>query len=116
MATQNDIIKRVLQVLGVIGIGESVSADDGNRVLKIAQSTQEELSMKQEIWWNDLDCVPLEAENAFVDVIAGNCVTTFGLIGEDAARAERNHDRGTETISELNVQMPNGEVVEAEYF
>lgn len=112
---QADIIKRVLNSIGVTGTAESVSGDDGSRVLTIANSVQSELSFKQIIWWPDLDCVPVEAENSFVGVIGGYCIDEFGLIGEDAARAERSHDKGLDTLNELGKEQKSGEPVQAEY-
>ena len=109
---QADIIKSVLEELGVLGVGQVVSPEDAAKVEKKALSIQEELSVKNKIWWPDLDCVPLEAENAFIDIIAGLCVNTFGLVGEDAARAERNHDKGMETLNELRMPNVSGEQVE----
>lgn len=116
MAKQAEIIKRILQSIGVVGTGEGVSAEDGSKTLTIALSVQDELSRKQIVWWPDLNCVPTEAENAYVGVIGGYCIDEFGLIGEDAARAERSHDKGLDTLNELGKNIPNGETVEAEYF
>lgn len=79
MATLTSIRKEVLKELGVIGYGQTVTANNDEDTAVATRYTQWHAlaSEKNIVYWGDTDPVPDEAANPVISIIADECVNMF---------------------------------------
>lgn len=74
--TKADVAQRILEALGVLGAGQSPSAEDQNRVEERLQSEYDKLRSRGRAPW-PITAVPDSALNDLVDFVAPRCASLF---------------------------------------
>lgn len=112
--TNVELYQLVAEELGIIGAGESLSADVSDMISRRASKVRNWLIEEAVVYWLD-DAIPDAAALPYAQVVAGQCAEAFGrgpnsdspyLLGETGYRLLERH------VS----QRSNKETVSAEYF
>ncbi len=112
--TNVEIYQLVAEELGIIGAGESLSADVSDVISRRADLVREWLIEEGIVYWVS-DAIPDAAALPYAQVIAGQCAEAFGrgpnsdtpyLLGETGYRLLERH------VSQRSAKEP----VAAEYF
>lgn len=117
MATAADLRNDVLQEMGVLGIGETASAEDAVLVDEILSRVHEWLVVKDLAYWGDgVTLMPEEAQEPFISLVADRSAGRFDL---DRLKVQELSVRASQGLSELRQLAANeiaGEPIEATYF
>ena len=115
MTTTNvELYQLVAEELGIIGAGESLSADISDMISRRASKVRNWLIEESLVYWID-DAIPDAAALPYAQVIAGQCAEAFGrgpnsdtpyLLGETGYRLLERH------VSQRSAKEP----VSSEYF
>ena len=112
--TNTEMYQMVAEELGIIGAGESLSADVSDMISRRAAKVRAWLIEEASVYWLD-DAIPDAAALPYAQVIAGQCAEAFGrgpnsdtpyLLGETGYRLLERH------VSQRSSKEP----VAAEYF
>lgn len=112
--TNVEMYQMVAEELGIIGAGESLSADVSDMISRRAAKVRAWLIEEASVYWLD-DAIPDAAALPYAQVIAGQCAEAFGrgpnsetpyLLGETGYRLLERH------VSQRSSKEP----VAAEYF
>lgn len=112
--TNTEMYQMVAEELGIIGAGESLSADVSDMISRRAAKVRAWLIEEASVYWLD-DAIPDAAALPYAQVIAGQCAEAFGrgpnsdtpyLLGETGYRLLERH------VSQRSAKEP----VAAEYF
>ena len=112
--TNVEMYQMVAEELGIIGAGESLSADVSDMISRRAAKVRAWLIEEASVYWLD-DAIPDAAALPYAQVIAGQCAEAFGrgpnsdspyLLGETGYRLLERH------VSQRSAKEP----VAAEYF
>ena len=112
--TNTEMYQMVAEELGIIGAGESLSADVSDMISRRAAKVRAWLIEEASVYWLD-DAIPDAAALPYAQVIAGQCAEAFGrgpnsdtpyLLGETGYRLLERH------VSQRSAKEP----VAAEYY
>lgn len=77
MASQADLVRRVLEELVELGTGESVDPNDNKKVIEQYASVHEDLERRHLVDWALTDDIPSGAIDAMVLLVAYRCARSF---------------------------------------
>lgn len=112
--TNVELYQLVAEELGIIGAGESLSADVSDMISRRASKVRNWLIEEAVVYWLD-DAIPDAAALPYAQVVAGQCAEAFGrgpnsdspyLLGETGYRLLERH------VSQRSSKEP----ISAEYF
>lgn len=116
MAGRGDLVRKILEALGVAQSGQDLPPEDYNRVnlnlptLLLATSKADVYTVPSP------ENIPDEAVDDLADYLAGRFIKVFGLVGEDATQVEKDALKAERALRRLRVMGTTGSRQRAEYF
>jgi hypothetical protein len=83
--TQNDLIIRVLDILGVLSVGQSIDPEDYAKVANNLDSWVRKLAADEIVYVADTNNIPSLWFEDVAAIIAGLVAPSFGISGQDLA-------------------------------
>lgn len=114
MATQSDLVARVLRELYVLAGSETPSAEDDATVDEAIAEVQAELQERQLAYW-ELTAIPEAVMRGLTLMVAGNCGRKFKP-EMSVAECEAMRDQGMKRIREVTAMQPDNDTVAKHYF
>lgn len=104
--SQAELVIKVLENLGVQAVGQVVSNEDSDAVIRAIQPKIEELNAR------DVGYIPYDADSpdnalddvyflAFAKILAWELADTFGVTADKQAKLKVSNDAGEETIRDI---------------
>ena len=109
---REDLINEVANLLNIVGVGETVSAEDRVRIDGAIDPKFAELSRRRIVHVQDADDIDDEYFDSLASLVAESCGPAFGIPKNAAARLE-SEDRLREMQGD---DWTQGDAVKAEYF
>ena len=114
MATQSDLVERVLRELYVLSGTETPSAEDDALVDDAIAEVQAELQERQIAYW-ELSAIPEAVMRGLTLMVAGNCGKK--LVPEmSVSECEAMRDQGMRRIREVTAMQPDNDTIAKHYF
>lgn len=103
--TKAQLADRVLSALGVLGAGQSASAEDSNAAQEAIDGVHDRLN-KDRLVSFETSAIPEWAQDPLRDIAAATLLTTFGVGGERAQSVREGARVGRiELASQLQVKI-----------
>lgn len=99
--TRDDLIELVAQNLGILAVGQSLSADDSSVIDQRIDPTNEWLNGKGIAYIPDLDDIDDGWFLPFGAIVAFNCAKPFGISGQSLADLKTLHDNAVTDVYDL---------------
>lgn len=114
MATQAELVTRVLEELYVLEGGATPAAEDSARVNTAIAEVQAELGERQLAYWA-LSDIPEAVMRGLTLMVAGNVGRKF-VPTMSVQECEALRDQGMKRIREVTAMQPDNETVARHYF
>lgn len=109
--TQEQLVTLALKQMGVIGAGQSASAEDGADIKSYIPTVMSDLATRN-IWaWGDPDTTPDEAALHIADLLGYAAAPAFGLQRDEAKRL-----LSESRLRRLNAEVLSGQPLRVDYF
>lgn len=116
MKTRNDLINRAAQRLGVLGAGQSLSAEDAQIIGDQIEPVIEELSARRVVYIPDPDEIEDAYFNGLADCLAAAVAQDFALAGDALATATARASEAERKFRIIQFAGPIDRPVKTEYF
>lgn len=108
---RDELVTEAAEKLTIVGAGQSLDAEDGNKIDGKIDALIEQLSADDVVDIPDVAEIPARYFDALAELLANVSATKFGMAySEDKKRVFEGHLRRTAS------QPPTGEVLRSEYF
>lgn len=101
MASQADLVRTVLENLGVLAVGQSVTAEDSDAITRRLASKVADLNARAICFIPDTD----DFEDAYLlplaAIMAAECATAFGMSGQKKAELDAGVFPAEETLRDI---------------
>lgn len=125
--TQNDLITRVLDIMGVLSVGQSIDPEDYAKVQSNLDSWVRKLAADEIVYIADVNNIPSVWFEDVAAIIAGLAAPSFGITGQDLVDLVNNGLGGATgtkpgsgaAAASLKLMLrarPTFEVLRVEYF
>lgn len=112
--TRKEIIDRSGRQLSIVSVGMNMAPDDFNIVASVYDGLHERMSINNDIYWGDNDCVPQEVAGLMVSILSGTVVTEdsdFGLADDEIQKITLMQDRAEGELARIQRSVPSGQQV-----
>lgn len=114
MASQADLVARVLRELNILVGGETPSAEDDAVVDEAIAEVQAELQERQLAYWA-LDDIPEAVMRGLTLMVSGNCGRQF-VPSMTVGECEMMREAGMRRIREVTAMQPDNDTVPNNFF
>lgn len=83
--TQNDLITRVLDIVGVLSVGQSIDPEDYAKVANNLDTWARKLAADEIVTIPDVNAIPSVVFEDVAAIMAGLVAPSFGITGQDLA-------------------------------
>lgn len=119
MKSNTDIIRMALEILGVIGAGQAVEAEDHDRVLGVMSGTVATLDARHVgnfVAFFQANEIPDEFYMPVATLVARDASASYGFGGSDLMALQARGDDAEITIRAIYPSERGAQPVETEYF
>ena len=81
--TSSDLVMRVLEILGIISVGEPIDPEDFSKVNNNLDSIYRKLGGLEIVYVADPDNIPGAWFEDVAAIVAGEVASSFGLVGQE---------------------------------
>jgi hypothetical protein len=120
--TAQDLVTEALANLGVLSAGQATDPEDYNYVYEKLDAILRELAGLEIAYVSDVNNIPGVWFSALADIVAGECVSKFGLSADDAMQLKQTGlgvPAGTGSAAyklKLMTRLkPTGEVLQSDF-
>lgn len=113
--TRAQLIDEVLKHLGVLGAGQSASAEDSDLIGKAADSAHDKLN-KSGLVPFALTAIPTYAQEELRDYIAGNTARSYGFSGQALAEFKAGQTSAERELAKQVAGYKHSVQIKTDYF
>lgn len=126
--TQNDLITRVLDIVGVLSVGQPIDPEDYAKVANNLDTWARKLAADEIVTIPDVNAIPSVVFEDVAAIMAGLVAPSFGITGQDLADlvgnglggnpsgAQPGSGTAAKSLKLMLRARPTYEVLRAEYF
>ena len=113
MATRTDLINDVALELQTNGIGQTLDADLFAEIGKKVDRVNAWLVSKNIAWWgDDVTCMPDEAQEAFISMVAARTTRVVASPDDDVIQLGVKGEGGLADLRQMSAVTASGETIE----
>lgn len=115
MATEKDLAIAVLRRLNIVSEWQAPSAQQVNTCIELMRRRHASLMVRGLIRW-DMESMPTEAEDPFIDVLCYHLRNDYALPGEVKQELMRDYGPSLKVLLAINSIEYDGSTVKAVYY